>query len=249
MNKIERQQEILNRIKLDHKIYISSLSEELKTSDDTLRRDLNELDQQGLLTKVHGGAIAKSGIPIEFNRRFNTRIAEKQELANKVIPMLNSGDTILIDGGTSNLEFARQLPPEKKFTVFTNSFPIINELINRSNIEFIFLGGDVHAASCITVGVQVVEVLQQIRPDWLILGASNIHPQMGLTVANRNEASIKRAMLERGKQRVVLADSYKLNSAESYSVCALKDIDFLVLENDKVDDIKNSWPKDSYTIL
>lgn len=226
-----------------------SLSEELGVSDDTIRRDLNELDEQGLLTKVHGGAIPKSGIPIDFNRRFNTGVVVKQELASKVIPLFKSGETILIDGGTSNLELVRQLPHEKEFTIFTNSFPIINELINQTNIEFIFLGGDVYPPSCITVGVPVIEALQNIRPDWLILGASNIHPQLGLTVSNRDEAAVKRAMLERGKQRIILADSYKLNSAESYTVGSLRDIDYLVLENDKINYVKDNWPQFTYTIL
>lgn len=249
MVKAERHQLILNRLKLDHRIYITNLSQELNISDDTLRRDLQELDDQGLLTKVHGGAIAKSGIPIEFNRRFNTGIAAKQELAKKAIPLFRSGDSILIDGGTSNLELVRQLPNDKNFTVFTNSFPIISELINQPNIEFVFLGGDVFPASYITVGVPVIEALQHIRPDWLVLGASNIHPQMGLTVSNRNEAAVKRAMLERGKQRIVLADSYKLNSAESYSTGSLRDIDYLVLEDDKIDYVKENWPKYSYMVL
>jgi len=249
MHKAARHRLILERIKLDHRIYITTFCEELGISDDTLRRDLNELDEQGLLTKVHGGAVARSGIPVAFSRRFNTGVAAKQEMAAKVVPLFRSGDTILIDGGTSNLELARQLPPEKKLTVFTNSFPIINELINRENIAFVFLGGDVFPSSCITVGVSVVEALLQIRPDWLVLGASNIHPQLGLTVSDRNEAAVKRTMLERGKQRIVLADSYKLNSAESYTVGFLRDLDYLVLENDKVDEVRNSWPQSSYTIL
>ena len=128
MLKEERHQYILNRIDQNYRIYITSLSAELGVSDDTLRRDLTELDERGLLTKVHGGAIAKSGIPVEFTDRLNTGIPAKQQMAAKVIPMFRTGDILLIDGGTSNLEVARKIPSNMELTVYTNSFPIVNTL-------------------------------------------------------------------------------------------------------------------------
>ena len=140
MLKEERHQYILNRIQQNYRIYVTSLSTELGVSDDTLRRDLAELDEQGLLTKVHGGAIAKSGIPIEFTDRLNTGIAGKQQMAAKVIPLFHPGDIILMDGGTSNLEVARQIPLDMELTIYTNSFPIINVLMHHPKLELIFLG-------------------------------------------------------------------------------------------------------------
>ena len=95
MLKEERHQYILNRINQNYRIYITALSSELGVSDDTLRRDLAELDELGLLTKVHGGAIARSGIPVEFTDRLNTGIAGKQQMATKVIPLFSPGD---VDG-------------------------------------------------------------------------------------------------------------------------------------------------------
>ena len=169
MQKEERLEYILSRIKTDNRIYISTLSNELSVSDDTLRRDLAELDRKGLLTKVHGDAIAKAGISIRFLERINTVTQVKQEMASKLVPLFSDGDIILIDGGTSNLEVTRQLPKEKSFTVYTNSFPIANELINSPNIELIFLGGKVFSSSQVTVGVSVYQMLQSIRPDWAIV--------------------------------------------------------------------------------
>ena len=99
MLKEERHQYILNRINQNYRIYITALSSELGVSDDTLRRDLAELDELGLLTKVHGGAIARSGIPVEFTDRLNTGIAGKQQMATKVIPLFSPGDIVLMDGG------------------------------------------------------------------------------------------------------------------------------------------------------
>ncbi len=249
MLKEERQQYILNRISQNYRIYITALSSELGVSDDTLRRDLVEMDERGLLTKVHGGAIAKSGIPIDFTDRLNTGIAGKQQMAAKVIPLFQAHDILLIDGGTSNLEVALQLPKDVELTVYTNSFPIINALFNHPKLDLIFLGGKVFPSSQVTVGVSVFQLLHTIRPDWLILGISNVHPQKGLTAPDREEAMVKRLMIERAQKRVILADSYKLNTAEAYSVGTLGDIDYLVTEDFKVDYIKQNWPKYSYVVM
>lgn len=114
MLKEERHRYIIDRINKDNRIYVTDLSVELKVSDDTLRRDLVELENSGLLTKVHGGAIAKSDISIQFSERLNTATLVKQEMAAKLVPLFKEEDVILIDGGTSNLEVVRQLPKDKK---------------------------------------------------------------------------------------------------------------------------------------
>lgn len=241
MLKEERHQYILNCISKNNRIYVTALSAELNVSDDTLRRDLAELEHKGLLTKVHGGAIAKSGISIEFTDRLNTATASKQQMAAKVIPLFKEGDVILIDGGTSNLEIARQLPKNLRLTVYTNSFPIVNVLFDYPSLDIIFLGGTVFPSSQVTVGVSVFQALQTVHPDWAIIGISDIHPEKGLTSPDREEAMIKRFMLERGKRRVVLADSYKLNTARTYHVASLGDLDYLVTEDENIDYIKQHW--------
>lgn len=249
MLKEERHQYILNRTSKDNRIYVTTLSEELGISDDTLRRDLVELDIKGLLTKVHGGAIAKSGISIKFTERLNTATTIKQQMATKVIPLFREGDIILMDGGTSNLEVARRIPKDMALTIYTNSFPIVNELFNHPQLDLIFLGGKVFPFSQVTVGISVFQLLQTITPDWVILGISDIHPEKGLTCPDREEAMIKRCMIERGIKRIILADSYKLDTARAYHVASLGDIDYIVTEDDKIDYIKQHWPKHSYKVI
>lgn len=249
MLKEERHEHILNRISKDNRIYVTTLSEELNVSDDTLRRDLTELDSKGLLTKVHGGAIVKSGISIEFTDRLNTATAIKQQMAAKIIPMFKEKDVILIDGGTSNLEVARQIPKNMELTIYTNSFPIVNELFNHSKLNLMFLGGNVFPSSQVTLGISVYQTLQSINPDWVILGISDIHPEKGLTCPNREEAMIKRCMIERGIKRIVIADNYKLDKVRTYHVASLTDIDYIVTEDDKVDYIQQNWPKYSYKVI
>lgn len=241
MLKEERHQYIINRLNESSRIYITSLSTELGVSDDTLRRDLTELDEKGLLTKVYGGAIAKSGISSEIKDRLNTDMTIKHQLAAKVIPLFQGGDVILMDGGTSNLEVARQLLPDVPLTIYTNCFPIANELMQKPQVELIFIGGKVCSSSQVTVGVMVFQALQTLHPDWLVLGISNVHPQRGLTCPDREEAFVKRMMIERSQKRIAIADSSKLNTAETYSVASLGDIDYFVTEDDKIESIRKNW--------
>lgn len=249
MLKEERHQLILEKLQEKSRIHISTLCNELNVSDDTLRRDLSELEHQGLLTKVHGGAIPKSGIPLEFSGRLNTRMEEKHALAAKVIPLFRSGDVILIDGGTTNLEVARQLPFHIPLTIVTNSFPIASELMNRSNIEVIFLGGTVFSSSQVTVGIAVYQALQTVKADWLILGVCSVHPKLGLSGPEHEEAMLKRLMIEHASKTLVIAESGKLNTAENYIIGALGDIDYLVVEDKAALEIENSWPKSQYILL
>jgi len=249
MLKEERQEYILGRISKNNRIHITELITELGVSDDTLRRDLAELDKKGLLTKVHGGAITKSGISIEFSERLNTATRIKQEMASKLVPLFKEGDIILMDAGTSNLEVVRQIPKNMNLTIYTNCFPIANELFNYPKVDLIFLGGKVFPSSQITLGVSVYQMLQTIRADWAIIGISDIHPKEGLTTSDREEAIIKRTMIEQGIKRVVIADGHKLDTARNFHVASLREIDYIVTEDNKVEYIKKNWPKYSYEVL
>lgn len=249
MLKEERHQYIIDRINKDSRIYVTDLSEELRVSDDTLRRDLVELERLGLLTKVHGGAIAKSGISLQFAERLNTGTVIKQQMAAKLVPLFSEGDVILIDGGTSNLEVARQIPRDKRFTVYTNCLPIANELSAFPLVDLILLGGKVFPSSQVTVGLSVFQMLQSVYPDWVIIGVSDIHPQKGLTTSDREEAIIKRSMIQQGGKRVVIADGYKLGTARSFHVASLGEMDYIVTEDSKVEYIRENWPGYSYVVI
>ncbi len=249
MLKEERQRYIIDRINRDNRVYVTALSAELDISDDTLRRDLAELENKGWLTKVHGGAVARSRISLNFSDRLNAPALRKREMAAKLAALFREGEVILIDGGTSNLEVARQLPKDKRFTVYTNCLPIADELSAYPLVDLVLLGGKVFAASQVTVGISVFHALQSVYPDWVVVGVSDIHPQKGLTTSDREEAAIKRSMILRGGKRAVLAGAEKLGTARNYHVASLAEIDYLVTENSKVDYIRQQWPAGDYRVL
>lgn len=249
MLKEERLNEILGRISRDSRIYVTTLSAELGVSDDTIRRDIVELEQRGLLTKVHGGAIARSGISIEFTERLNTDIEVKRQLVSKIIPLMENDDVILIDGGTTNLELVKSLPSDKHFTVITNSLPVATELASRHNVNVTMLGGQIIGPSQVTAGIMTYRALENIYPDWTIVGVSDVHPEKGLMTTMQEEAIIKRSFIEQGGNRVAIVTSNKLNTAHHYRFASLSEIDYLVVEDNRKDEILGNWPRSHYTVL
>lgn len=249
MLKEQRQDIILERITKDSRVYVTTLSSELGVSDDTIRRDIAELEQKGLLTKVHGGAIARSGISIEFTERLGTDTAKKRSLVDKLVPLFKEGDVLLIDGGTTNLELVKALPDDKHFVVVTNSIPIASELSTRRNIETTLLGGKIIGPSQVTAGIMAYRALENIYPDWSIVGVSDIHPEKGLMTTMQEEALMKRSFIEQGGKRVVIATSNKLNTADHYRFGSLSEIDYLVVEDDRRQEILSEWPRLHYILL
>ena len=249
MTKEERQNLIIGKITQENRIYITELCKELNVSDDTIRRDLSELDQLGILRKVHGGAVPKNSFDMDFNSRVNHDIEQKRMLASNVIPLFRNNDVLLIDGGTSNLEVVKQLPPHMNFTIYTNSFPIAMQVMQQSNIDLQFLGGTLYRSSQVTVGITVYKELQSIRANWLLLGVCSIHPQVGLTCPDREEAAIKSLMLDRANKTIIIADDHKIDKAENYVIGTIKDIDYLVTSKEKVTYINLNWPSYSFKLI
>lgn len=249
MLKEERQNTILKHISSDSRIYVSILSAELGVSDDTIRRDIVELEQQGLLTKVHGGAIARSGISIEFTERLNTDTEIKRQLVGKIVPLFKNDDVILIDGGTTNLELVKSLPVDKHFTVITNSLPVATELSSKHNIDVTMLGGQIIGPSQVTAGIMTYRALENIYPDWTIVGVSDIHPEKGLMTTMQEEAIVKRSFIEQGGNRVAIVTSNKLNTAHHYRFASLSEIDYLVVEDNRREEIVENWPHTRYKVL
>ncbi|MDI9868784.1 MULTISPECIES: DeoR/GlpR family DNA-binding transcription regulator [Flectobacillus] len=231
----ERLQIILKMLETNQRVSSVELSEILNVSDDTIRRDLNELAENGLLKKVHGGAVPRSAHPYKLKERIKVAHEEKMVLAQKAQAYFHDGQVILLDNGSTNMEVARMMSPDLKATVFTNSLQIAQILCEHPSIQLFFLGGKVFKDAQNTYGAEVIEMLQKIRADICILGVCGIHHDIGVTIQDWGENQVKRKMVDISQKVVALVTASKVNTAESYVVCTLDELD-VMLTDDCIDE-------------
>src|SRR4051812_44554058 len=208
----ERQQLIVDRARKDGRVDVGTLAEQFDVTAETIRRDLTALERQGLLRRVHGGAI-----PIErlgFEPALATRDAassdEKDRIAKAALAELPNEGAILLDAGTSTARLAEALPVDRELTVVTNALPIAITLATRPNITVHLLGGRVRGRTMATVDAWAARLLADTFVDVAFMGANGISVERGLTTPDVAEAEVKRAMIASARRTVVLADHTKV---------------------------------------
>jgi DeoR/GlpR family transcriptional regulator of sugar metabolism len=230
-----RKQQLLSRLKQDGKLIAKELSLEMGVSEDTIRRDLRELAQEGLLQRVHGGALPSSPAVVDFAGREEIRHEGKVAIGRAAAAMIQSGQVVILDGGTTSREIARHIPRELRATVVTHSPTIALELLHHPTIEVILIGGRLFKHSVVAVGAASLEAVGKVRADTFFMGVTGVHPQTGLTTGDFEEAGIKRALSRAAADTYVLASAEKLNAASPYLVVDLAEVTGIITER-SVDD-------------
>jgi len=216
----QRKKLLMELLRRDGQLVASAVSAEYGVSEDTIRRDLGDLAQRGLLQRVHGGALPASPASADFVVRRDIEPGAKNTIAKAAARMVRTGQIVLIDGGTTAVQLARALPRDLKATVVTHSPSVAVELIDHA-AEVIILGGRLFKHSMVSVGAATLEALAAIRADVFFMGVTGIHPSAGLTTGDHEEAQIKRAMIRQAAETVVLASTEKLNTASAYKIADL----------------------------
>jgi DeoR/GlpR family transcriptional regulator of sugar metabolism len=228
----ERRQEILGRLQRDGKVVASELVASLGVSEDTVRRDLRDLAEQGLLQRVHGGALPAAPQTGSFAQRMAVAHEEKVALADAALPLLEGARVIVLDGGTTPLELARRLPPRFDGTVVTNAPPVAAALAAHPCAEVVLVGGRLLKEAQVAVGAAAVEALHAVRADVCVLGICSLHPEAGVTTLHHDESYVKRAMVACAGEVIALATADKLRTASPWVVAKLSDVDHLVTDGD-----------------
>lgn len=235
MLKEERQAYIIHQINLHNKVLSSDLSVQLNVSEDTIRRDLNELAENGQIIKVYGGALSKSfQFPFQDGNVYAKE--NKKKIASKALTLINSGMTVLIGGGTTMIELARLIPNDLQCTFFTISPLVAMELAEKDNIEVFLLGGKLSRNTNIVTGSQVINELSDLHVDLCLLGTNSLSIEEGITDSDWEVVQIKRAMIKCSKNLAILSIAEKLNSKQKMRVAPLKEVSYLVTDlepNDK----------------
>jgi len=228
----QRKELLLARLHQDGQIVAKSLSEELGLSEDTIRRDLRELASEGQLQRVHGGALPASPAMGNFAQRQQISSNAKPAIARAAAAMIEPGQVVFIDGGTTAVQLARALPQELRCTVVTHSPSVAVELAGHPYIDVIMIGGRLFKHSIVAMGPSALEAIAQIRTDIYFMGVCSLHPQSGISTGDFDEAGIKRAISNMAQRTVVLASPEKLDTASPYQIAPLSQISAIIVNSD-----------------
>jgi DeoR family transcriptional regulator, fructose operon transcriptional repressor len=234
----ERQREILARARERGRVEVESLSKGFEVSAETIRRDLNNLEQAGVLRRVHGGAIPVERLNLEFPlaQRDQLMTQQKDAIAQAALGQLPRTGAILLDAGTTTSRLARCLPAGLDLTVVTNSPAIGLALAQRDDLTVMLLGGRIRQKTSATVDEWALHSTRQIHVDVAFMATNGISVSRGLTTPDPAEAGIKRAMIASARRVVLLADHTKLDNDCFARFGELSDVDLLVTDSG-LDDI------------
>jgi DeoR/GlpR family transcriptional regulator of sugar metabolism len=230
MLKKERQAFILNQVNLHNKVLSSTLSQQINVSEDTIRRDLQELANEGKILKVHGGALSHSFSQIGYAPNHVYAYDSKKIIAQKAAPLIQDGMFVLTTGGTTIIELARTLPPQLKATFISGSIPAVLEYMLHPTVDVILIGDKLSKNSKITVGIEAITQIKRIRANICFLGVNAINVQDGITDSDWDVVQLKKAMIESAQKVVCLTIAEKLNSLQPIHICDLHKIDTLITD-------------------
>jgi len=225
----QRKKILLARLAAEGQLVARTLALEFDTSEDTIRRDLRELAAEGKLQRVHGGALPASAALGDLAVREQVSTADKAALGRWGAALVQPGQVVILDGGTTALQVARHLAPGLRATVVTHSPTVAVELARHAQVEVRMLGGRLFRHSMVNVGADVIAAAARLRADLFFLGVTGVHPEAGLSTGDAEEAAVKRALLERAAETVVLASPEKLMAASPFVVAPLSEASLLVV--------------------
>jgi DeoR/GlpR family transcriptional regulator of sugar metabolism len=224
----QRRDTILKIVESKGFVSLLELAEGVGASESTIRRDLEYLDGIGQVRRTRGGVAYVGESLATFDERRQQAAAEKQKVGRRAAELIESGETVLLDGGSTTLEVARHLAG-KTLQVVTNSLPIVNLLVGAANIELITLGGYLYPKTGVALGELTIEALQRVHARRLVMSTGGI-TEAGLFNSNSLLVEAERRMIDAADEVIVVADSGKLGHSELTRLCPLDVVDRLVID-------------------
>lgn len=230
---VERRKKILNMLDKNGQVFVHELSEAFNVSEVTIRNDLELFESKRLLIRSRGGAMKfdnSVGLDFQLSDKDKIHYAEKIRIGKKAAALVNSGETIILDSGTTTMEIAKNLNPEDSINVITNAFNIANQLINSQNINIIVPGGTLRKNSHSLVGPLAEKSIRNFYVDKVFLGVDGFDTTQGAFTPNIEEASLNQIMIEISKEVILVADSSKFKRRSLAFICPVTKIDIVVTD-------------------
>lgn len=229
----ERRNLILEKLQEEKRVVVSELSEQFEVSEETIRRDLDKLDKEGLATKTYGGAVLveNNNTDMPFSVRQKKNMHGKRIIANLIQDLITDGDHIIVDPSTTAVAIVNALKDNKKhLTIVTNSIEVLVELTDMQGWDIISTGGTMRENYLALVGPKALETINSFNTDKAIMSCKGIDMEKGITDANEMFSQVKKAMLHSAKQKILAVDSTKFEKVAFSQICEVCDLDMVVTD-------------------
>lgn len=243
---IERRNKIYDILKKDGRVLVSSLSLEFKVTEETIRRDLEKLEKEGVAKKTYGGAILNesNNVDLPYTVRKKANVNNKKYIAELVSSMIEDGDHIMMDSSSTAVYIAKHLKNKKNITLITNSIEILLELSEVAGWKVLSTGGTLKEGSLSLVGYQAEKMISNYHVDKAIISCKGLDTENGITDSNEMEAHIKKLMLDSAKLKILAVDNSKFDKISFTKIGKISDIDIIVTDP-KPDD---KWQEEFKTL-
>ena len=236
----ERRRQILQTVRSAGRVRVNELASRFNTSAVTIRNDLNELHQRGLVLRSHGGAVLPDTILSEspVNERLRAHSDEKRRIGAMAATLINDGETIILDSGTTTLEIARQIKQKQRLHIITNGVNISAELLDAKDVQVFIVGGTVRGESASISGRFTEEAFDQFSADKLFLGGAGCDLEFGVSGANVEETMVNRAMLRISREIILVADASKFSKRGMSRIATFAEIDTVISDTSLDEEIQ-----------
>lgn len=242
----ERRRQISEIIRSRGSVQVVALSSQFGVSMQTIRKDLHYLEEHGIAARAYGGAILASVVnisepPIEAKRV--SHIDEKERIGRLAAAMIEPGDSVMLDSGTTALQIANFVPDNEEITVVTNDFGVLSVLTQKQHIKIVMLGGEFRRKNMAFYGTQAVSALNDLSLDKLFLGVDGFDIEKGITTHHEPEAQLNRKMVETARRVIAVTDSSKFGRVCLHRIIDVREIDDLVTDTGAPDYIRDAAAK------
>jgi DeoR/GlpR family transcriptional regulator of sugar metabolism len=226
----ERRTQILQIVRIEGRAKVNDLAGRFSTSGVTIRNDLKELHERGLLLRSHGGAVLPDRILRESSvqERLKAHSAEKRRIGAMAATLIQDGETIILDSGTTTLELARQIQNKQGLQIITNGINIAADLLDARGVQIFIVGGTVRSDSASIIGRSTEDMFEQFSADKLFLGGAGCDPDFGVSGANLEETMVNRAMLRISREIILVADASKFSKRSMSRIAQFSEIDTII---------------------
>lgn len=243
-NQQQRFHAILTGLQKDGTVAVDELSTELNVSVVTVRRDLDMLEQQGLLRRTHGGAATIEPLfyePFKNNRSFQEQVerqaTEKRRIGRAAAALIAPGQTIAVTPGTTTAEIIRGIPLDSKITVVTNTANIAMELSKRKDVNVFVTGGNLHGEWFSLVGPTAIRSLENMLINTMFIGADGIDAQWGLSCFSADEAELNATMFRQARRHIAVVDHTKFGTVANWRICESSALQTLITDTGATDEM------------